>query len=249
MADRENIIEKIRKMLALADERNGGTEGERSNAMAMAQALMMKHRIEEYELAQAEGRHLLPGIVMVDIGDFKQGRMWIPDLMRAIADPMVVDSIWSPRVGGSGFVLVGRPESIAYVQLLTNWIVPQLVRHGDVELNKERTSAQRAGAPWLPGHSITFRRSFYAAAVQRLTVRLEQALAVPTAGSGQELVLSDKKAVEDYYAAQGISLSSHKSALSPMEAFAYGCGHAAGDKVDINPSNKVNPRAALELNA
>lgn len=46
---KEQVLEKIRKLLALADDA-GASEGEVENALKMAQRLMIKHQIEEDEI-------------------------------------------------------------------------------------------------------------------------------------------------------------------------------------------------------
>jgi hypothetical protein len=41
----DNIMDKIRKLLAMADKNSGASENEMMTAMAMAQALMRRHRL------------------------------------------------------------------------------------------------------------------------------------------------------------------------------------------------------------
>lgn len=55
----ETIIEKIRKLLAMADLRSGATEHERETALRMASSLMMRHSISETQIrvkAKIEGK-------------------------------------------------------------------------------------------------------------------------------------------------------------------------------------------------
>ena len=40
-----NIMDKIRKLLAMADKNSGASENEMMTAMAMAQALMRRHHL------------------------------------------------------------------------------------------------------------------------------------------------------------------------------------------------------------
>ena len=42
-----NIIDKIRKLLAMADKNSGASENEMMTAMAMAQALMRRHHLSQ----------------------------------------------------------------------------------------------------------------------------------------------------------------------------------------------------------
>ena len=42
---KDNIIGKIRKLLAVADKNSGATENEMMTAMSIAQTLMLRHRL------------------------------------------------------------------------------------------------------------------------------------------------------------------------------------------------------------
>ena len=44
---KDNIIDKIRKLLAMADKNSGASENEMMTAMAMAQALMRQHHLSQ----------------------------------------------------------------------------------------------------------------------------------------------------------------------------------------------------------
>jgi hypothetical protein len=42
---RENIADKIRKLLAIADKNSGATQNEMMTAMSIAQTLMLRHHL------------------------------------------------------------------------------------------------------------------------------------------------------------------------------------------------------------
>jgi Protein of unknown function (DUF2786) len=42
---REQVLSKVRKLLAMADKKSGATENEMMTARALAQALMLRHRL------------------------------------------------------------------------------------------------------------------------------------------------------------------------------------------------------------
>jgi hypothetical protein len=44
---KDNIMDKIRKLLAMADKNSGASENEMMTAMAMAQALMRRHHLSQ----------------------------------------------------------------------------------------------------------------------------------------------------------------------------------------------------------
>ena len=44
---KDNIMDKVRKLLAVADKKSGASENEMMTAMAIAQALMRRHNISQ----------------------------------------------------------------------------------------------------------------------------------------------------------------------------------------------------------
>lgn len=44
---KDNVIGKIRKLLAIADKNSGASENEMMIAMSMAQALMLRHHLSQ----------------------------------------------------------------------------------------------------------------------------------------------------------------------------------------------------------
>ncbi len=44
---KDNIMDKVRKLLAVADKNSGASENEMMTAMAIAQALMRRHNISQ----------------------------------------------------------------------------------------------------------------------------------------------------------------------------------------------------------
>ena len=44
---KDNIMDKIRKLLAMADKNSGASENEMMTAMAIAQALMRRHHLSQ----------------------------------------------------------------------------------------------------------------------------------------------------------------------------------------------------------
>ncbi len=248
MADRDGILGKIRALLNTAAEDSGATEGERTNAIVMAQRLMNKYRIEEHELAKG-GKAMPSGIKSEDGGDYKQGRMWIVDVMEAVAGPMTVDVINRRYVGGSRATLVGRPEAIAYVRLATEWVVPQLSLACDAALIIERNGAKNAGVAWSWGETIRFKRSFFFGATRRLRDRLEEIFEEEQEETGActDLVVSDRQAVDDYYASMGMKVRMRAVTIAGVDASGATAGARAANRVDLDPSNKVSRGAAREL--
>jgi len=53
---KEQVLSKVRKLLAMADKKSGATENEMMTAMALAHALMLRHHLSP-TLVQRSIRH------------------------------------------------------------------------------------------------------------------------------------------------------------------------------------------------
>jgi hypothetical protein len=51
------IMDKVRKLLAMADKNSGASENEMMTAMAMAQALMRRHRLSRGQVRRFSAQH------------------------------------------------------------------------------------------------------------------------------------------------------------------------------------------------
>ena len=54
---KDNIMDKIRKLLAMADKNSGASENEMVTAMAMAQALMRRHHLSRSHVQRYTAQH------------------------------------------------------------------------------------------------------------------------------------------------------------------------------------------------
>lgn len=237
---RDTIIDRVAKLLALAAEDSGGTPAERDTAAERAQLLMVKHAIAEGELAGRHGREALPGIsrehAFTTVGYHAR---WRQRLLEGIARPVTVDVIYVDHYQHRKIWLVGRPDMIAYVRLVHGWLEPQLTGECNRALLSERERRHLTSA-----QARVFTRTFYEQAAQRIERRLREALSREVDCTA--LVRSDRAAIDDFYGDDSPKACNRQSA----RAFDYEAalaGDAAGQAVDLNPSNKVNAKAAREL--
>lgn len=243
------VLNKIEKLLALAAEEGGGTEGERNNAAEKAQKLMLEHRISLDDLEKAKGREALPGIERESYGELSQSRYWVYDLLNSIGEEVQVDAIFVGSLGSKRVSLVGRPDMIAYVKLLAEWLEPQLVRECEVALKEAKAEPGNRweryaiyGAGELSALTMAFRRSFYEAAVAKIHHRLS--MARREAGEkGTALVRSDRAAIDEFY-------GDRKPKTTEKDVYTGSgttSGIGAGARADINPGNKVGTADRKEL--
>lgn len=238
---RGKIVDRVGKLLRLAAEDSGGTEAERANALARAQELMHKHRIEEREL-DVSGRAQLPGVEQ-QLWHRRLGlsKVWLYDLAYAVGQGVGVDAIYVPRLASRNVYLVGRPEQIEYVKLVVAWIQPQLEREARLALAKYKERVKDTGRwPENPGDaaaiSMAFSRSFYEHAVAVIASRLEaERRKQEQTSSGKDLVVSDRAALNEFYG----DFAPEETSTPTYEGAGALAGVLAGEAADIDPSNKI----------
>jgi hypothetical protein len=274
-----DVVDKIRKLLAVADADSGATDGERDAAMLAATRLMARHQIDEAAVrAAGDGPARPPGIVAVDLGSYDRLRWWEYDLAYVIGRVVTVDAIYvEDPPGVRNTTLVGREEAVAYVRLLHGWLVPQLMTDAQIVVDAEAgyrrlrgdfstalegltlddllrpggivvpgVGVRRRSAMTLDDYLAVYRESFYRGACLRVGERLEAIHAAEVGAIGTDLVLSDRAALRDYYGPDAPDVVDD-SAKRAEDVEALSTGYAVGDRVDLDPSNKVDAGAPRQL--
>lgn len=198
---RDSVIDKVRKLLALAAEGNGATPAERENAQRRAADLMTRHDLATHELDTAdrgtigEDRDTIDGMT----------EQWRGELGGRVCVAMGGDWFYTPiSRSRRAYTLVGRPDTIEFARVLTNTLIPWL----EVEANIACATAQAKGdtgtCSRCDGHGETrrlkgggysddvhvcptcdgtgtvplnarvFKREFYDAATRRIAARLSK---------------------------------------------------------------------------
>lgn len=126
----DRIIEKIRKLLALATSSN---EHEAAAAAAKAQELLLKHKLDISQIEEEEEEE----VTMVDY-DERVPSGWRTQLVYGIAQAtgcaLVVESVWkweeakSRSLRYKRYHLIGRPESVEVVAYLYGYLEREIVR-------------------------------------------------------------------------------------------------------------------------
>jgi hypothetical protein len=117
----DSAIQKVRKLLDLANEASKGTEAERDLAMQRAQEIMLKHGLEMAAIdASREDKSREVGEERYDIME--------EDWQRALLDNIARGSFARTYFyqGSNRTVIVGRPEQVAFVKTLYQWLLPQV---------------------------------------------------------------------------------------------------------------------------
>ena len=147
----EPIVEKLRKLLALADEESGATEGEREAAAARAAKLMAKYDIDRSESGSADDQ--LAG----NIGAWPWRRItrdeaWIQMLATAVAVGLGnTVEVLAQRCRDTDAIeyavfLLGSEVKTEFVARITDYLIPQLTLECEAALlrRKEQYAERRS---------------------------------------------------------------------------------------------------------
>lgn len=258
----EPIIEKLRKLLALADEESGATEGEREAAAARAAKLMAKYDIDRSEIGSADDQ--LAG----NIGAWPWRRItrdeaWIQMLATAVAVGLGnTVEVLAQRCRDTDAIeyavfLLGSEVKTEFVTRITDYLIPQLTLECEAALlrRKEQYAERRSNEaslapmkPWSAGDTKAFRHAFLKTAAQRLRWRVKEAYDAATeeAGTGTELVLSSERdELDEFIEEHGIKTEQRRATISSREGQV--AGHQAAAKVDVMPGSKVGQGGKYQL--
>ncbi len=145
----ENVVERIRKLLRLAEDA-GATEAEAASALERASALLLRHNLTIDQVAMTGGD--APPVTEQPIGTGWAGS-WRGTLLASLAR----HNLCSPLVSRQGkvdtVIVVGRQANVQATHALYDWIAAQLERFGLEEwttFNQEQRAAVAGsvGIPW-----------------------------------------------------------------------------------------------------
>lgn len=238
MSAKDSIIDKISKLLRLASEDGGAGEHERSAAMARAQALMEKHRIEVAEVEATTGRDA-EGVerFFVDVGgdpSVKRHR-WKSSLFHGIAESNDVKMYRATTE--KKVALVGRPSDVQYVRSLYAWLLPQLESEANAALHVAWTEDYLQQYLNTGARRDAWRVEFLMGAVAIVAQRLREARAAAYRG-GSDLVVARGAANERHLQELGVSLKKGRR-QTIKNAEAYGNGVEAGARADLRFDRRV----------
>jgi hypothetical protein len=234
----ETILQRVKKLLALAHGRNA-TSGEAAAAAAKAQALLLEHNLT---LAQVQGmpepeQYGKANMHLGEASSFTIG--WHRDLMFAVARYNFCRAV--SYTGTHWIGLIGRPHDVEVVQWLYQYLSREIAR-----LAKD-AQAQH-GPRGSAGASAAFGRAFCIGAVREIANRMaaarrqaERAGAATTA-----LVHVSAQALEAAFQRHFPKVQKTQGAR-PKDATAYLLGREAGRRIPLNRPmpGAVGSRSAL----
>jgi len=220
--DREAILSKIKKMLALT---TSDSVEESANAADMAQAWLMRYHITEEELNEfslEKNEQVVETIYPGKAGHNKVA--WYNGLANVVAKANLCKMI----VSGAGQIWIGKPTDIEVARYLFDMLAHDLERLCSV--GWAVANAQQIGvSKWSKVHGKTWKNSFYHGAVQtireRLNANLKQLEASDDAYTA--LIVSNDADIKDYVKDHYPFLVYNRRALNQHQT-AFEAGKEAG---------------------
>jgi hypothetical protein len=255
--DRETIIDRVRKLLALAG--NNSNVNEAAAAMARAQRLMLEHKLAQAELDADDPNAVdteVGQMVLDEAGEFLLA--WKPILMQVLVKASCCHAFRHSVVGPQGqkavrFTIIGTESDATFVSYCYRYVCAEVDRLCDIEAK---------------GKGFGFRNSFRRGAVDAISRRLGEArkqviqeasakeraagasagAAPPAAGDSKALAVFRKAddAVALYMKEKFSEVKFRTSrAAAVSSGGGYTSGRAAGEKIAI-PGRDARPQLGAE---
>jgi len=216
--ERQRIIDRVRKMLAMADDNANANEA--ATAARMAEALMRKHQIDNADLLAS--RMADEGVQTWDYGRNTRTMVgWISYLAAGVATANDCDAIGKKRNGRTYIEFTGMAEDIAMAEAMLPYLVSEVDR-----LAKRQGGGRAELGAFRRGCASTIARRLRELAAER-RAQFEETTA------GTALVTAKGAAI---VAATGRPFQNFSSRrANEREAYAYQAGRRAGNNVSLSP--------------
>lgn len=239
MSDNDKIIQKIKKLLAMAEHENSNPN-EAARAASMAAKMMAEYQIDRADVIKAELKRG-GGVMDSPISDMEYAAwpVWMQGL--AICTAQLFECQVTFERGSSGrkkrIKLMGYEADVQMVQWMYEYLHDELLR-----LAKKAMKTSVSGA-----HGSTVKASFLTGAVNTIRERFDEIVAerkAAYASSGTSLMVVKQEAIKEKY---GMAKYSKKSSRTRADRDAYQAGVEAGKNVNINrPLGEGEKKRALK---
>lgn len=233
--DLDRILERVRKLLAVAGD-DRANEGERDNALRMANNLMAKHQLDA-SMIPTEQRDRDDPLGRFDGQGFST--VWIHHIRNHIGRLFDCRYLMGEKVNATQqkFIYVGRASGATSAMLMAEWIVRAAIKEADRigghRLSKNGRSCGTGFAYRLGERVSEILRT------QAASVALEHNLDVESTGRALMVIHSNALAEADEWMADNMKVrDARKARHSHVNADAWYAGAAAANRVNL--SKKVN---------
>jgi hypothetical protein len=236
----DKIIERIKKLLSLSKSSN---EHEAALAAGRAADLMLKHEIQEAQLADSPSE----GVDLMEMDKSGQVVHWKGNLMGGLADGLGCAFHYHRRRVAPGsrktfisYMIVGQPSKVATIQYMYSYLTAEVTRLADAAYGQEHQECAASDVP--PPSSRSWKNAFRLGAARTIAKRLraqrkETHDAARLSGHSNALVVVEaaSKAVQEYVAAEVGPLSRGSQAAHSSRS-GYQAGASAGAAVGLGGS-------------
>ena len=199
---KEKILDRIRKLLRIADPTRGASQQEQEFATAAAQRLLLEHNLHLDSVGDVDDDHNDDeiGQQAFSLKDQSVKHLgWKKHLLWRICTPLMVKaaySSWSKQMQ-----LVGTKTSCEVVKYIFGYVALTIERMAELHLRDLRDERRALMQDWTAGDSKSAHYSFCFAAASAVGTRLsEQYRKVSkTTASSSALVVQSEKALEEKF--------------------------------------------------
>jgi Protein of unknown function (DUF2786) len=145
----EDIVERIRKLLRLAEDA-GATEAEAAAALERANALLIRHNLSMDAIAVSTGEQPAVGERHIPAG---WAGSWRGSLLGILARHNLCTPFISRHGKSDTVIVVGRPANVEATHAMYDWIADQLERLAADEwlvVNRTQRENRLSGKAWCP---------------------------------------------------------------------------------------------------
>lgn len=239
---REEVLEKVRKLFALAAR--AGTEAEAALAAERAQLLLTKYKLSAVDVMPERQE----GVTEQKFDHDRKFQLWVYGLLETVAKSCYCGSFrWT---GQSAYTIIGKPTDVAVAQETFVYLLTQIQR-----FVKQYKPTDGIGMPIIGMRLQSHRKAFAIGCAQRVRDRIWadfQAKQAPTAEAGAQvtaLVVVSQQEVATYTKQNHKGLKKGHSRAQTADRFgrSYEAGKAAGDKVRLGRETRLENRSAGQI--
>jgi uncharacterized protein DUF2786 len=235
--NRENIIDKIRKLRALAG--NNSSIEEIATATKLAEELLQKYQIEEAEFEVAHGSQEQAIFDQIALTDWKERQtLWQNILLTTLSEAYNCEGILLRRNHRLGYYVIGRPADILTIRYQYSYFTLELTRLA--QLLAPNNLGRGSGKHW--------HKSFYLGAVSAIADSLKKAkVEVRASANSSALAIIDRHAEEALALKNKLhpNVGGAKAIRTTMDRNAYDLGYQSGSNLSPKPGLGSNVRGLL----
>jgi len=228
MRDPSNILDLIQKLLRLADPSRGATEHEAKSALAKAEELMIRHKIDLAMLRMAGGAEDIPGIAVekefINLPrTVNPADMLILSLLQTYFNVRIV---LFKKVQSTPVDIIGTCEDVQFAIHVFHFL---------------RGTFLRCWRDFQSTSSFPDRKSYYRGLHDGLRTailagkkRAESAASTEERSQYQMVLVDTTAAIDRYMSAQYGQLRKRRSRSTRVNSESYQAGKAKGSDIEIN---------------